>query len=329
MESRDMIGKKILYLSRKDVEDVNVSMFDIINAIENMFIEKGQGNVEMPPKPGIHTRDDAFIHAMPAYIPSLNSAGIKWVSGYPENQKKGLPYISGLMILNDPETGIPICVMDCTWVTAMRTGAATAVAAKLLAKKDSSSVGIIACGVQGRSNLEALSCIFEIKLVKAYDINPKAAEEFALDMKNKLGIPIEVVSSAKEATENLDIVVTSGPILKHPNPVIEKDWLKKGGFGSLVDFDSYWKSEAMNQVSKIYTDDVKQLEYYKSVGYFENIPEVLGDLGDLLNNKIIGRESAEERILAMNLGLALDDMAVAPLIYKKALELNIGTELDL
>ena len=78
----------------------------------------GEGRVEMPPKPGIHTRKDAFIHAMPAYIPSLESAGIKWVSGYPENQKKGLPYISGLLILNDPETGIPISVMDATWITA-------------------------------------------------------------------------------------------------------------------------------------------------------------------------------------------------------------------
>ncbi|MHA2100877.1 MAG: ornithine cyclodeaminase family protein [Candidatus Kariarchaeaceae archaeon] len=324
-----MNHEKILYLSRKDVEEVNVPMIDIIKSIETMFIEKGQDKVEMPPKPGIHTRPDAFIHAMPAYIPSLNSAGLKWVSGYPANPEKGLPYISGLMILNDPETGIPICVMDCTWVTAMRTGAATAVAAKKLAREDSSSVGIIACGAQGRSNLEALSCIFDIEKVKTYDINPKAAKNYALEMKEKLGLSVEVVSSAKEATENLDIVVTSGPILKDPNPIIKKDWLKNGGFASLVDFDSYWTSEAMNQVSKIYTDDLEQLDYYKSVGYFKKIPNVLGDLGELLNGNIVGRENAEERILAMNLGLALDDMAVAPLIINKARELNLGTGLDL
>ncbi|OLS27312.1 MAG: Alanine dehydrogenase [Candidatus Heimdallarchaeota archaeon LC_2] len=324
-----MGNKKILYLSRHDVEKVNVSMTEIIKAIETMFVEKGQGKVEMPPKPGIHTRPDAFIHAMPAYIPSLNSAGVKWVSGYPENQSKGLPYISGLIILNDPETGFPICVMDCTWVTAMRTGAATAVAANKLAKEESSSIGIIACGVQGRSNLEALSCIFEIEQVKAYDINQNAAENYASEMNENLGLTVEVVSSAREAIENLDIVVTSGPILKHPNPVIERDWLKKGAFGSLVDFDSYWTPEAMNQVSKIYTDDVKQLEYYKSVGYFEKIPSVIGDLGELLNNKIVGRENDGERILAMNLGLATDDIAVAPLIFHKAQELNIGIELNL
>src|SRR4030042_1028614 len=88
----------------------------------------------MPPKPGIHTQPDAFIHAMPAWSPSLRSAGMKWVSGYPENQKRGLPYITGLLVLNDVETGIPYAVMDCTWITAYRTGAATGLSAKYLAR---------------------------------------------------------------------------------------------------------------------------------------------------------------------------------------------------
>ena len=85
----------------------------------------------MPPKPGVHSRPDAFIHAMPAYIPALRAIGMKWVSGYPENQARGLPYITGLLILNDDETGLPLAVMDCTWITAMRTGAATALAGAL------------------------------------------------------------------------------------------------------------------------------------------------------------------------------------------------------
>jgi ornithine cyclodeaminase/alanine dehydrogenase len=102
----------------------------------------------MPPKPGIHTQPDAFIHAMPAYIPALHSAGMKWVSGYPGNQQRGLPYISGLLILNEVETGLPYAVMDCTWITAYRTGAASALSAKYLARSDSQVAGILACGVQ-------------------------------------------------------------------------------------------------------------------------------------------------------------------------------------
>ncbi|MCJ7583831.1 MAG: hypothetical protein MUO30_03555, partial [Anaerolineales bacterium] len=113
-----MSESKILYLSRADVEMTAIDMPTILRLLEEAFHEKGEGKVEMPPKPGIHTMPDAFIHAMPAYIPSLKSAGIKWVSGYPENYKRGLPYITGLLILNDAETGIPLVVMDCTWITA-------------------------------------------------------------------------------------------------------------------------------------------------------------------------------------------------------------------
>jgi len=151
-----MAEHKILYLSRADVEAVNLSMKEIIDLLEKAFLEKGNGNVEMPPKPGIHTLPDAFIHAMPAYIPSMRSAGIKWVSGYPENFKRGLPYINGLMILNDVETGIPYAVMDCSWITAMRTGAASALSAKYLARPDSETVGILACGVQGRTDRKSV-----------------------------------------------------------------------------------------------------------------------------------------------------------------------------
>ena len=109
----------LLYLSREDVEATHLPMLEVIDALETMFKEKGDGRTEMPPKPGIHPRADSFIHAMPAYIPGLQSAGIKWVSGYPGNREKGLPYISGLIILNDPDTGVPIAVMDCTWPIVM------------------------------------------------------------------------------------------------------------------------------------------------------------------------------------------------------------------
>ena len=325
-----MIGKDtFLYLSKKDVEAVNLPMKDIIAALEKMFREKGLGKVEMPPKPGIHTRPDAFIHAMPAYIPSLESAGMKWVSGYPANQKKGLPYISGLIVLNDPDTGIPTAVMDCTWITAMRTGAATAVAAKYLARKDSDSVGIIACGVQGRSNLEALACVFKIKRVKAFDIVPAVAEKYAREMSGALGLAIEVVDSPEKAVRNLDIVVTSGPILKHPKPPIKAGWLAKGAFASAVDYDSYWDGAALAEADKLSTDDKAQMAYTRSVGYFQNTPEPYADLGEIVAGKKPGRQSPDERNIAINLGLALDDMATAPLVFRKAREMGIGVELPL
>ena len=324
-----MAEQKILYLSRADVEMVKLPMKHIIDLLEKAFLEKGNGRIEMPPKPGVHTMPDAFIHAMPAYIPSMRSAGIKWVSGYPENFKRSLPYISGLMILNDVETGLPYAVMDCTWITAMRTGAATALSAKYLARPDSETVGILACGVQGRTNLEALACLFPIQRVYAYDVLPDVQERFVAEMDDWFGFEIVGVPEPKQAVVDSDLVVTSGPILKHPTPLIEKDWLRHGAFGSAVDFDSYWTCEALAQMDRISTDDHAQFQYYKSVGYFQQTPDPYADLGELAAGLKPGRLDERERTLAINLGLAMDDMAVAPTIYECAKEKGLGIWLPL
>jgi len=324
-----MDKSKLLYLSRVDVERVSLDMATIIQLLEKVFREKGEGRVEMPPKPGIHTQPDAFIHAMPAFIPALHSAGLKWVSGYPDNQKRNLPYISGLLILNDDETGIPYCVMDCTWITAYRTGAATALAAKYLARPESQTAGILACGVQGRTNLEALAVLFPIQQVYAYDISRDAQDRFVAEMRAKLDIEITGVEHPKQAVVGSDLVVSSGPIVKHPQPTISKDWLKPGTFGSAVDFDSYWHPEAMKRMDKISTDDHAQFQYYRSAGYFQETPQPYADLGELVIGSKPGREQEDECTLAINLGLALEDMAVAPEIYQRARQLGMGTWLSL
>lgn len=323
-----MTESKFLYLSRADVESIGMPMTEIIDLLEKAFREKGKGRVEMPPKPGIHTMPDAFIHAMPAYVPSMRSAGIKWVSGYPGNFQRGLPYISGLIVLNDVETGIPYAVMDCTWITAMRTGAASALSAKYLARPDSETIGILACGVQGRANLEALSCLLPLKRAYAYDVLPEVQERFVAEMTDRLGLEILGVNGPKQAMAGADLVVTSGPILKHPTPAIEKDWLRPGAFGSAVDFDSYWSGEALSQMDRIATDDHAQFRYYRSAGYFQQTPEPYADLGELVLGTKPGRRDEKERTLAINLGLALDDMAVAPTIYQRAKENGLGTWLE-
>ncbi len=324
-----MSDAQILYLSRADVERVGLDMRSIIRQLEDAFREKGQGKVEMPPKPGIHTQPDAFIHAMPAYIPSLRSAGLKWVSGYPENQKRGLPYISGLLVLNDVETGLPYAVMDCTWITAYRTGAATGLSAKYLARPDSQVAGILACGVQGRTNLEALAALFPLRRVYAFDIVAAAQERYVAEMGAKLGIEVVGVDDPKKAVVESDLVVTSGPILKHPQPTIDKGWLRPGAFASAVDFDSYWRPAALAEFDKLSTDDHAQFQYYRSVGYFQATPDPYADLGEIVAGLKPGRQEARERTMAMNLGLALDDMAVAPEIFRRAQSMGIGTRLPL
>ncbi|MFW9861758.1 MAG: ornithine cyclodeaminase family protein [Candidatus Thorarchaeota archaeon] len=325
-----MSENRLLYLSQADVIATGLTMSEIVDALEVAFREKGKGLVEMPPKPGIHPGDgNNFIHAMPAYIPSLKSAGVKWVSGFPENEKRGLPYISGLLILNDSETGLPISVMDCIWITAMRTGAATAVSAKYLARNDSSSVGVLGCGVQGRSNIEALAVGFPLEKVIAYDINTNSARLYAKEISDRFGLEVEVVNNPKQAVTGCDIIVTAGPILKKPHATIKAGWMDEGAFASLVDFDSYWHPDALRESSKFCTDDTAQLRHYQEIGYFQNIPPVHADLGELVAGVKSGRQTRKEKNMTANLGLALDDMAVAPLIYHRAIEQGIGTWLTL
>jgi ornithine cyclodeaminase/alanine dehydrogenase len=321
---------QLLYLSQVDIVALGLTMAEIIEALEAAFREKGEGRVEMPPKPGIHPGGgDNFIHAMPAYIPAMRSAGVKWVSGFPENYKRGLPYITGLLILNDPETGLPMSVMDCVWITAMRTGAATAVAAKYLARPESSVVGMLGCGVQGRSNVEALNVLFPLERVMAYDVNVHTARRYAGEMSARFRLGVVVVDTPREAVTGCDIVVTAGPILKKPHRTIQAGWLDEGAFASLVDFDSYWHPDAMREAAKFCTDDVPQVRHYQEVGYFQDIPPIHADLGELVAGQKPGRETLEERTMTANLGLAMDDMAVAPLIYRRAVEKGIGTWLPL
>ena len=321
--------KELLYLSRSDVVATGLGMAEIIAALEAMFREKGEGRVEMPAKIGIHPRPDALIHAMPASIPAQNAAGIKLVAAYPENRKRGLPYVTGLLILNDPETGIPIALMDCTWLTAQRTGAATAVAAKYLARADSSTLGILGCGVQGRSHLEALKVLFPLKKVYAYDRHPDRADAYAEEMSRQFEVEVVAVRTPKEAVAASDMVVTAGTILRNPHATIQRGWLAEGAFASLVDFDSYWHPDALREVDKFCTDDVPQLHHYRGLGYFQNIPAVHADLGELVTGRKPGRDRPDERTIACNLGIALDDIAVAPLIYERALTQGIGSWLPL
>jgi len=320
---------KLLYLSQENVRAIDLPMREIIAALHDMFREKGEGRVEMPPKPGVHTAPDAFLHAMPAYIPAQKAVGMKWVGGYPENHRRHLPYISGLLILNDPETGLPTCVMDCVWITAKRTGAATAIAAKYLARPESQSVGVLGCGVQGRSNLEALTVEFPLKTVRAYDVNGGAREVYAKEMSELLGLEVIPVGEPREAVIGSDIVVTAGPILHKPHATIQPGWFAEGSFESLVDFDSYWHEDALREVDKFCTDDVPQLEHYRDIGYFQDIPAVHADLGELVTGTKRGREKQSERTVACNLGLALDDIATAVVIYQRALEKGVGTWLPL
>ena len=324
------VSQELLYLSRADVERVGLAMAEIIAAVEAVFREKGEGRVEMPAKIGIHPAPDDFLHAMPAYLVSPQTAGIKWVGNFPKNVPKGLPTISGLLVLNDPETGLPVAIMDCTWITAKRTGAASAVAAKYLARADAEVLAIIGCGVQGRSHLEAMLMQRPaISRIVAFDRAPDRLDRFLREMEAAHGRSIGPSRDVESAVREADIIVTATEIRKHPTPIIRPEWIKPGAFCMPVDFDAQFTPAAIQSMDLFYSDDTPQMEFYRTMGYFGTTPKVQGDLGEVVTGRSPGRTRLEQRTMAMHLGLAIEDMATAIRIYGKAARQGIGTRLPL
>jgi len=321
------MSEEMVYLSADDVAAVAPSMTEVLDALESMFREKAQGTVEMPPKPGIHPVDGAFIHAMPAYIPGLDAAGIKWVSAYPENPKHGLPQIACLILVNDTDTGLVTAILDGAWVTAARTAAASMLAARYFARSDAEVIGILGCGVQARSHLEAFAEAFPVRSVYAYDVNPQAANRFAEEMTTERNLSIRVVDAPRDAVEPADIMITAGSITRPPHAVIQPDWLSPGAFAASVDFASSWSREAIRQFDRIVTDDLPQFATYRSAGYLEGMPDPDTELAWLITGTSARRNGPDERTLCCNLGLAAADMAVAPLVVRRAIERGIGHRL--
>lgn len=317
-------GRQVLYLSRAQIEALEFSLDDVIAAVEACFVEKVAGRVEMPPKPGIHTRPDAFIHAMPAYLSGLGAAGLKWVSGYPANRALGLPYITGLLVLNCPETGVPLAVMDCTWITEKRTGAATAVAVRRLASPQARRLAIIGAGVQGRVNVDSVRRVCPgITTVAAYDPSQQAREAFTRQVSG-WGLAVEQAASPRDAVNEADVIVSCAPIVKNPQPVIGTEWLKAGSVAVSLDFDATLMASAAQAADGMWVDDGGQFEYYREHGHFAGMPRNYEELAALVASGR-GRRNESDRYVVVNLGLALEDMATALPLYRRALEREVGT----
>ena len=319
---------ELLYLSQEDVISLGITMEETIPIVEDALKEHGLGETENPPKPGVHPRN-AFIHAMPGYLPRKKAAGLKWVSSFSSNVSLAIPPVMGLFILNDVQTGQPLAVMDCRWITAMRTGAASAVAAKFLAAKDPAVVGIVGAGVQGRYNLLALAAALpSIETVRVFDINSLTIEGFVSALSTVLGLKIEIGKSAKEVIEGAQIVVTATGRLD--KPIFKENWVSEGALILPVHHRG-WENQTLHKVDKFVTDDWRQLnQAHRDVGGFDGpLPNLHVELGEIIAGKKPGRRNEKERIIDFNYGLAIEDVAMAMEIYTRAKAQGLGTVLPL
>jgi ornithine cyclodeaminase/alanine dehydrogenase len=284
----------------------------------------------MPAKHWIAQSERRFYSAMTSLVQAAGAAACKWQSGSSENPALGLPYLTGLLILNDTRSGLPIGIMDSTWITAMRTAAATAVTARYLANPSPSTLAMLGCGVQGRTNVEALRIVFPgLRRVQAYDISPEALHRYAEEVTRRYGIEVRPCAGAREALRGADIVVTGGPIEPTAQRTIDADWLEPGMLGVALDYDCYWRPAALKAAHQFFTDDIPQMEHLKEYGYFRDIPPITGEIGEVVAGRRRGRRQAEEIIVAMNMGISVEDVTTARRVYEVAAAQGRGMRLPL
>lgn len=318
------MGEDMLLISNADINKLNISFKEVMKAVESVLGEHGKGQVEMPLKSGIHPKSNGFLHSMPAFVKGMNSAGIKWISVFPDNIKQNIPQITGIITLNDTETGRPLTMMDVHWITSVRTAAVTAVSAKYLARKNSETIGLVGAGNQGKYHVLMLNEVLpNLKRVKVYDIYDEAIEEFAKFIESKLDLEVIPAKSPKETTDDSDVIITATP--RVAKPYMDYAWLKQGVFAVGLENGMAW-GKATSQMNKFITDDWEQAKFNASENLFPGgLPKKYIEIGKVIVGERKGRENNEENIIACNVGLAINDIAVGRLVYEKAIEKNVGT----
>ena len=320
-----MAEREFLYLSQADILELNLGMEEVIQIVEEDFRLKGRGLAKVPPKVGIDVGEKGYMHAMPAAVEPLGVSGIKWLSGYPRDPIRKLPHIMGLVILNDSATGVPMAVMDATWITEARTPAVTALGARYMARPESRVAGVVGAGRQGKNNAIALAKVLPLELIKVTDTDSDILAQSAAEIAQQTDALVEAVASPREAVEGSDVVVTAIPWTGKPTPVVEDEWLGGGAFAAPVDLDQAWPPGIYKRVDRFATDDVGQMVAFHAHGSFAGGLPPMIELADIVLGKVPGRERPEERTMLVHLGIAIHDVAVAKRLYELAFHGGVGT----
>jgi ornithine cyclodeaminase/alanine dehydrogenase len=326
-----------LLLSRKNVESV-LTMKDCLAAVEAAFGQLARGNTVMPQRSVIRVGEHkGLVLGMPAYIGGDASAlGLKLVTVYPDNPPKhGLPTTIGTLLLCDPATGKALAIMDAGFMTAMRTGAASGVATKYLARQDSRTCTIFGAGVQARKQLEAVHAVRPLRKVFVIDIMPQAADSFAREMSAALGIEVVPSADAEKAVRASDIVITAS---SSHDPVLKGDWLKPGTHINNIGSHSPDARELDTATVKRskFVADLKEANLAEAGDILIPIKEgavtadhIYASLGEIVIGAKPGRENAEEITVFKSCGLAIQDVSTARAVYDLARARGVGTEVEL
>jgi len=323
-----------LLLSQKDVESI-LTIEDCLPAVETAFSELAAGKTIMPQRAVIPVSDHKGIFlAMPAYIGGeMDALGLKLVTVYPNNPtEKSLPTILGTLMLCDSSTGQAIAIMEAGYLTAVRTGAASGVATKYLAREDSKIGVIFGAGGQARKQLEAVQMVRPFEKVYVIDLNKNIRDQFAKEMGELLGFEAIPTDDVKSAVESADIIITAS---SSPEPVFDGNWMKPGTHVNNIGSHSPAARELDTTCVKRskFVADLKEANLAEAGDLLIPIKEgaitedhVYASLGEIVIGKKKGRETEEEITVFKSCGLAIQDVSTAYAIYKAAVEKGAGTE---
>lgn len=326
---------EIRFVSREDVEALDVSPREVVDAVEGALRAQGEGRVVLEPREHL-VPDPAFgghFNILRAYVEPLGVAGVKVVGDYVRNWEVGLPSELALLTLYDPRTGAPLAIVDATEITEWRTGAVTAVGARHLARRDARVLGHVGARGTAFSNVTMLDSIFGFDEIRVTSRRPESREAFGASLEQALGKPVRVVESVRETVEGADVVVEATR-LERPEPILRTDWIAPGALVIPYGTMSAVELSLTDVMDKVVVDDwgqCKQGRFGSLRAHVETgrLTEATlhAELGEIVVGRKPGRERDDERILFWHRGLATTDVAVGALLYERARERDVGTVL--
>ncbi|MDQ3870126.1 MAG: hypothetical protein M3301_00735 [Chloroflexota bacterium] len=320
-------GRELRYLGGRDVDACLPPLGRQLELAAEALTALASGDAEMPPKVGVHPRPGALLHAMPAWVRTADLVGVKWVSAFPGNAGRGLPAIDGLIVLNDPDSGLPTCLMDGARITAARTAAVTGVAVRLFAPRGTRRVAILGGGVQARSHIPVVGFVLPGSEIAVYDRHRDRAEAVAAWADGQAGISAaNAVSSALEAVAGAQLVVTVAA-LGSSSQAMRADWLDPAALVVAVDFATYVSAEVARAAAVFVVDDRAQFLAYRDAGYFEGYPDPTETLGEALTASGAQRRRERGTAVVTHLGIGIADIIFAHEVRRSAEARSIGITL--
>ena len=297
------------YLTRAFLEQLSITTNEIVDSIERLILAQRRGQVWCAPKVVALPGDERYIMATLAVADEPGVVATKSLVMNPRNPGRGLPAINSLVTLLDSETGLPLAAIDGNWVTARRTAGLSAVAAKHLARPDSAIAAFIGCGVEAQSHLAAFH------EVRAFGRGAANRDALCRDAEAR-GLGAIASESARDAVEGADLVVTTVTLSPNIAPFLDARWLKAGAFAAVTDLALPWLPEGMKAFERIVIDDLEQEAKMTRPMVAPDL--VAGDLAALVAGELPGRRSLQERTAFVFRGVAVGDLAVAGLAYRRA-----------